>query len=120
MTHKKIWVEEVTRHMLHEVANFLNVMALTESKVDVSRLESVLKYGGKVYCGCAEERGVNAVLWCLEERKVKAREVRNGFVCCDISLVSIERFTPIKYLTEILGYKFTLESQGIRIKSPID
>lgn len=111
--------EGVVRHMLHEVADFLNLVSLAEIQVDVRRLERLLKYGRRVYCGEDDSvRGMSAVVWCLEEQWLRASGDSDEFIGCDTNAVFLDRFVPIEYLREVLGYEFVLGVDGVHIKGP--
>jgi hypothetical protein len=100
------------RHLLHEVANFLNLVTLLGVDVDISRLSRLLKYGTVVYSDRAlVERGVYAVLWYLDG----VGSIQGNLVMCvPPPLSALQRFGPIEYLVG-LGCRFEACAHGVRV-----
>jgi hypothetical protein len=117
---------QVANHLLHEWANFLNIIYLTESDIDVTHIDRILQFARAVYLKYEATKvinlyndrhlesksdcGVVAVLWYLYEKKITTFDISTGYIVCNrIIMQDFRSWPPIQYLQE-RGYSFNIET----------
>lgn len=123
---------ETAVYLLHKLSNFLHLVYLQESEIDVSGLEIVLDFGNAVYSGSETNkiiskfnlgltecsRGLCAVLWRLyEKKKIKSiKSISADRVECCTKNLNLMNFPPVKFAIQN-GYVFGVDVEGISISS---
>lgn len=114
---------EIARHLIHEMANFLNLIYLKEIDIDTERLKRTIDFANAVYNNsqCAQliksqsiyARGLCAVIWRLKEKNLPYQISSDEVISCDTSAFDLN-FPPIRFLEE-QGWEFTVTPGSVSV-----